>query len=106
MKELRIREVTKGFLVTDDKDNYAFSSMSDLSDWLTSEAFEPAWDKAPDGWIEWKGGEPPAIARGTPIVVRHRDGGEHATTMLGVYNRSWSHTRSIADIVAYRVVTP
>jgi hypothetical protein len=71
-------------------------------------ANEPAWDKAPDGWIEWKGGEPPAIAKGTPIMVRQRHGLERTTTMgkAFTFNAFWRNDNCEEDIVAYKVVTP
>lgn len=110
--EYNVKRLPHGYLVSD-KDSgehlAALSKFSDMVLWL-SEHFrvdlpEPVWDKAPDGWVEWKGGEPPAIDKGTPIIVRHRDGEERETKMLGTFALPihWQCDESPYDIIAYKV---
>lgn len=104
--EYGIKKLPHGYLVSDSKEWIAaFSNFENMALWL-SERFDTdeTWDKAPDGWIDWKAGEPPAIAKGTPIIVRHRDGEEFKTVMFGRGNVRWNRMDEAADIVAYRVV--
>lgn len=106
--EYNVKRLPHGYLVSEDGTQVAaFSNFEDMVMWL-NERFDidETWDKAPDGWIEWKGGPPPAIAEGTPIIVRHRDLTEHGTTMLGTFALPvhWQRDESPYDIVAYKVV--
>lgn len=113
--EYNVKRLPHGYLVSDkDYEPIAgFSNFEDLAFWLNDKfriepyvTPEPAWDKAPDGWIDWKGGEPPAIAKGTPIIVRQRHGVERTTTMgdAFTFNAFWRNDNCEEDIVAYKVV--
>lgn len=64
---------------------------------------EPAWDKAPDGWIEWKGGECP-VHRKTCVQVKLFDGTKE-TGLAQTWSASWLGTVH-NPIVAYRVLQP
>ena len=53
-----------------------------------------------DGWIEWGGGDMP-VSRGTVVEVIWRNHGFQRDA-ANVF--AWTHTGSVSDIVAYRVV--
>jgi hypothetical protein len=57
-----------------------------------------------DGWIEWGGGDACPVPNGAPVIVRHRDGSEHADRAGGVHSNDWSHDGVDGDIIAYRIV--
>lgn len=63
-------------------------------------------------WIEWVGGECP-VPKGTPVMIRLRDGSEHGplpalhlNTGLDVDASSmfWRNDGDMVDIIAYRIV--
>lgn len=88
-----------------------FSGIGSLGDRLCEctaayEQYEAALAAKNDGWIEWGGGECP-VPIGTPVDVKHRDGGVYVNKpALGDSNVRWSHVGSSGDIIAYRLHRP
>lgn len=63
-------------------------------------------------WIEWGGGECP-VPKGTPVMIRLRDGGEHGPLQALVFlcgldidasSEFWLNDDDPSDIIAYRIV--
>ena len=54
-------------------------------------------------WAEWNGGEMP-VPKGTPIGVRHRDGGEYRELAGARYAEHWDLRGVGSDIVAWRLL--
>lgn len=56
-------------------------------------------------WIKWDGGECP-VELSTEVFVRFRELPENPKIPCRAGDFRWDHVGNIADIVAYRVVTP
>ena len=67
---------------------------------------------SPNDWIEWGGGECP-VPKGTPVMIRLRDGNEYgpfpalhpnAGFYVNAAGAFWRNDGYMVDIIAYRIV--
>ena len=73
---------------------------------------EEAKTEPDDGWISWSGGECP-VPKGTPVMIRLRNGEEHgpfpalrlaSVIDIDASNSFWIHHGFLVDIIAYRIL--